>query len=71
MAYKTVEGRSAGKRSRPSDVVSRQIDTSEIALSPPEIQTARLRKRYDFSPSLAAAIAELAFASSDSWRATR
>ena len=66
-----VEGRSAGKRSRPSECLSRQIDHSKIALSPFEIQTARLRARYDFSPSLAAVIAELAFASSDSWRATR
>lgn len=31
MAYKTVEGRSAGKRSRPSDSVSRQSDPSDIA----------------------------------------
>ena len=31
MAYKTVEGRSAGQRSRPSDSVARSTDTSDIA----------------------------------------
>jgi hypothetical protein len=71
MAQKSIEGRSAARRSRPSEDVARQTDPSELALSPLQIQTARLRARYDFSPSLAVAIAELAFASTDSWRATR
>ncbi len=31
MAQKQVEGRSAGQRSRPSDMVSRQSDLSDIA----------------------------------------
>lgn len=31
MPLKTVEGRSAGKRSRPSDSVARQTDPSDIA----------------------------------------
>lgn len=67
MALKTVEGRSAGQRSRPSEDVARQTDASEVALSPLEIQTARLRARYDFSPSLAAVIAAHAYSVADRW----
>lgn len=70
MAYQN-EGRAAVARRRPSGCLSRQNDTSEVSPSPLEIQTARLRARFDFSPAVAAVIAELAFAPSDSWRATR
>lgn len=70
MAYQN-EGRAALASRRPSGCLSRQNDTPEVALTPLEIQTARLRARYDFSPSLAAAIAELAFPSSASWRASQ
>jgi hypothetical protein len=34
MALKTVEGRSAGRRSRPSEDVARQTDTLQIARRP-------------------------------------
>ena len=61
MAQKTVEGRSAGKRSRPSGDVYRQIDTSEIQHLAPEIQMNRLRHRFGLSPAHAAVVASLAF----------
>ena len=67
MARKKVEGRSAGQRSRPSECLSHQIDHSELALAPLEIQTARLRAQYDFSPSLAAVIAAHAYGVADRW----
>lgn len=34
MAHKAVEGRSAGRRSRPSEDVARQTDTLQIARRP-------------------------------------
>lgn len=37
-------------------------DPAQIAPAPHEIQTARLRARFDFSPEVAAAIARLAYA---------
>ncbi|SDA25070.1 hypothetical protein SAMN02799622_03546 [Methylobacterium sp. UNC378MF] len=70
MAYRKGEARTALASRRASEF-SVGTDGSEIAPTPLEIQTARIRARYDFSPSLAAAIAELAFTSSGSWRATR
>lgn len=70
MAYQN-EGRAALASRRPSGCLSRQNDTPEVALTTLEIQAARLRARFDFSPAVAAAIAELAFASPESWRASR
>jgi hypothetical protein len=67
MAQKAIEGRSAARRSRPSEDVARQTDASELALSPLEIQTARLRAQYVFSPSLAAVVAAHAFGVTDRW----
>jgi hypothetical protein len=66
MAYQN-EGRAAVARRRPSGCLSRQNDISEIAPTPLEIQTARLRARYDFSPALAAVIAAHAFGVADRW----
>lgn len=70
MAVKRVEARSAGQRSRASDVAS-QADITEIAPALSEIQIARLRKRFDFSPALAGVVASLAYPQIDSWRGAR
>lgn len=70
MASRKGEARTALASRRASEL-SYRSDGSEIAPTPLEIQTARLRARYDFSPAVAAVIAELAFASSPSWRAAR
>ena len=69
MALKTVEGRSAGKRSRPSVDVHRQIDTSEIASAPYAIK--RLQRRFGLSAEAAVLIASLAYPATDSWRVQR
>lgn len=69
MAQKQVEGRSAGQRSRPSECLSRQIDHSEIALAPFRVH--RLTSRFGLPPATAAVLAELAFPTLDTWRATR
>ena len=61
------EGRAALASRRPSECLSRQNDISEVALTPLEIQTSRLRARYDFSPSLAAVIAAHAYGVADRW----
>ncbi|MCJ2014534.1 hypothetical protein [Methylobacterium sp. J-076] len=61
------EGRAALASRRPSECLSRQNDITEVALSPLEIQTARLRAKYDFSPSLAAVVAAHAFVVADRW----
>lgn len=66
---KTIEGRSAGKRSRPSDVVSRQIDSSEATVSLPSLQAAYLAQRYNLSPAIAAVLTSHCFGRSDDWRA--
>ncbi len=59
---KTVEGRNAARRSRPSEDVARQTDASEIAQTTIDFQMRRLLARFDFSPERALAVAELAFA---------
>lgn len=61
------EGRTALASRRPSGCLSRQNDTPEVALSPLEIQTARLRAQYVFSPSLAGVIAAHAYGVADRW----
>jgi len=66
MVYQN-EGRAAVARRRPSGCLSRQNDHHEVALSPLEIQTARLRARYDFSPALAAVVAAHAYGVADRW----
>lgn len=58
MARKTVEGRSAGQRSRPSDVVARQTDASEIAAAPFAVH--RLACRLGVSIEVAIVVAQLA-----------
>ncbi len=63
------EPRSAARRSLGSGFVARQTDAPEYAISAHEIQAARLRARFDFSPSVAATIAALAFPQADTWRA--
>lgn len=70
MASKKGEARTALASRRASEF-SVGTDGSEIAPTPLEIQTARLRARFDFSPAVAAVLAELAFPSLDTWRATR
>lgn len=70
MAYQN-EARAAVARRRASGCLSRQNDISEVTPTPLEIQTARLRARFDFSPAVAAVLAELAFPTLDTWRATR
>ena len=69
MALKTVEGRSACQRSRPSEIVHRQMDTSEIASAPYAINS--IRRRYGLSAAHAAVVASLAYPAVDQWRATR
>ena len=48
-----------------------QRDTTEIASHPSQVQIARLQKRFDFSPSVAAAVAALAYPQVDSWQVVR
>ena len=62
------ESRGAGRRTRLPGNVASQADTPEIAPDAHEIQTARLRARYDFSPSLASAVAALIYPQVDSWQ---
>ena len=57
MTLQTVEGRSACQRSRPSEIVHRQIDTSEHSTDHRVVQ--RLSRRYGISPEVAALVAEL------------
>ena len=66
MALKTVEGRSAGQRSRPSECLSPQIDHSEIPLAPFRVH--RLTSRFGLTPATAAVLVELAFPQVDTWR---
>lgn len=58
MSPKTVEGRSAGQRSRPSECLSRQIDHSEIAPTPRAVH--RLARRLNISLEVASVVAQLA-----------
>jgi len=44
-------------------------DTFQIASTPAQVQIARLQKRFDFSPSVAAAVAALAYPQADTWGA--
>ena len=67
MAQKTVEGRSAARRSRPSEDVARQTDASEIAPAPFTVH--RIARRFGLPLATAAALAELAYPAVDSWRA--
>lgn len=46
-------------------------DTFHVAHRTAEIQTAHLRRRFNLSPAVAAAVAGLAFGQADSWRAAR
>ena len=62
---KTVEGRSAGQRSRPSEVVARSTDAFEIALAASEIQTARILACIAFGSALPATMTDLAFGQAD------
>ena len=55
---KTVEGRSAGKRSRPSECVARLTDASVNSTAPLVVQ--RLAQRFGVSPEVAALVAQLA-----------
>lgn len=66
MASRKGEARTALASRRASEL-SVGIDHSEIAPTPLEIRTARLRARYDFSPALAAVIAAHAFGVADRW----
>lgn len=68
---KTGEARSAGKRSLASGIVAvGTADLPEVPATAQEIQTARLRARYDFSPALAAVIAAHAYGVADRWGRT-
>lgn len=58
----------AGRRSGAPKSVVFAGDTSEISPAPAEIQIARLRARFDFSPALAATVAGLAYPALDDWR---
>ena len=69
MTQKTVEGRSACQRSRPSEVVARSTDAFEIAPAPREIQTARILARFNISSAYAAVVADLAYGQSEGRRA--
>lgn len=46
-------------------------DATEIAPTPEQVQIARLRKQFDFSPALAGVVAALAYPQVDSWRGAR
>lgn len=59
----------AARRSGSPKGVVFAADTSEIAPTPAEIQIARLQARFDFSPSVAAAVAALAFNVPETWSA--
>ena len=58
MPLKTVEGRSAGQRSRPSDVVARLTDASLI--SHRDLAVHRLTRRLGISIEVAGVVAQLA-----------
>jgi hypothetical protein len=66
MASRKGEARAAVARRRASEM-SVGLDLSEIAPTPLEIQTARLRARFDVSPAVAAVIAAHAFGVVDRW----
>lgn len=66
MASRKGEARTALASRRASEF-SVGTDNSEIAPTLLEIQTARLRARYDFSPAVAAVIASHAYAVADRW----
>lgn len=69
MASRKGEPRRDGNRGRGSEF-SVGTDGSEIAPTPLEIQTARLRAQYVFSPALAAVIAAHAYSVADRWGRT-
>ena len=58
MPHKTVEGRSACQRSRPSDVVARLTDASVIAHR--DLAVHRLTRRLGVSVEVASVVAQLA-----------
>lgn len=64
---RTSKGRGAGKRTRPSEVVSRQIDSSEIIAPAVIRQAEKLTRRFGLSAAVAARVAELAFAVPETW----
>jgi hypothetical protein len=70
MAYnvKTPAGGTAGAFGKGVDFAA---DTPEIAPTPQQVQIARLRKQFVFSPALAGAVAALAYPHVDSWRGAR
>lgn len=69
MAFRKGEARTALASRRASEF-SVGTDGSEIAPTPLEIQTARLRAQYVFSPALAAVIAAHAYSVADRWGRT-
>ncbi|GEM97452.1 hypothetical protein MRA01_19920 [Methylobacterium radiotolerans] len=69
MASRKGEARTALASRRASEF-SVGTDGSEIAPTPLEIQTARLRAQYVFSPALAAVIAAHAYSVADRWGRT-
>lgn len=71
MALKTVEGRSAARRSRPSYNVDLQADAYGYAAPQVGFQARTLSHRYGLTPAVAAVVAALAFPALDNWRATR
>ena len=68
---KTSEGRERLTALRPSKTVSRQSDAFEDATSASLLQASRLSRRFKISPSLATAIAELAFGAPETWGSRR
>ena len=68
MASRKGEARTAVARQRASEL-SYRIDPSDIA--PHSLAVHRISSRYGVSPSLAVVLAELAFPTLDTWRATR
>ena len=68
---KTGEARSACKRSLASGIVAvGTADHPEVPVTAHEIQSARLRARYNLSPALAAVIAAYAYGVADRWGRT-
>lgn len=68
MASRKGEARTAVARQRASEL-SYRIDPSDIA--PPSLAVHRIASRFGLPPATAAVLAELAFPTLDTWRATR
>lgn len=69
MGRKTVEGRGAARRSRPSKDVARQTDALHLAHRP--LAVYRFSQRLGCSVEVAAVLAELAYPALDDWRVAR